>query len=29
MAFDYSNYLRNDKMPHIWCPGCGNGIAMK
>jgi len=29
MAFDYARYLRNDKMPHIWCPGCGNGVAMK
>ena len=19
-------YLRTSKMPHIWCPGCGNGI---
>lgn len=19
-------FLREDKMPHIWCPGCGNGI---
>lgn len=29
MSFDYKRYLRNDKMPHIWCPGCGNGIVMK
>lgn len=21
-------YLRMDKLPHIWCPGCGNGIIM-
>ena len=21
-------YLRTDKLPHIWCPGCGNGIAI-
>lgn len=21
-------YLREEKMPHIWCPGCGNGILM-
>ena len=21
-------YLRNDKLPHIWCPGCGNGIVL-
>jgi len=20
-------YLRVDKLPHIWCPGCGHGIA--
>lgn len=22
------SYLRQNKMPHIWCPGCGNGIVM-
>jgi 2-oxoglutarate ferredoxin oxidoreductase subunit beta len=22
-------YLRMDKMPHIWCPGCGNGIVLQ
>ena len=21
-------YLRNNKLPHIWCPGCGNGIVL-
>ena len=21
-------YLRNDRLPHIWCPGCGHGIIM-
>ncbi len=21
-------YLRIKKMPHIWCPGCGNGIVL-
>jgi len=21
--------LRVDKLPHIWCPGCGNGIFMR
>jgi len=22
-------YLRDDKkFPHVWCPGCGNGIAL-
>ncbi len=20
-------YLRNTRLPHIWCPGCGNGLA--
>ncbi len=27
--FDYSKYMRNTKLPHIWCPGCGHGIVMK
>jgi len=22
------DYLRLDKLPHIWCPGCGNGIVL-
>lgn len=22
-------YMRNEKLPHIWCPGCGNGILMR
>jgi 2-oxoglutarate ferredoxin oxidoreductase subunit beta len=22
------NYFRMDKLPHIWCPGCGHGIIM-
>lgn len=22
-------YLRTHTMPHIWCPGCGNGIIMR
>ncbi len=22
------DYLRQNKMPHIWCPGCGNGIVI-
>lgn len=21
-------YFRQDKMPHIWCPGCGHGIIL-
>ncbi len=27
--FDYSAYLRNEKLPHIWCAGCGHGIVLK
>lgn len=23
------NYLRNERWPTIWCPGCGNGIVLK
>ena len=26
---DYSTYLRDQKFPLIWCPGCGHGIVMK
>ncbi|MDZ7262342.1 MAG: thiamine pyrophosphate-dependent enzyme, partial [candidate division KSB1 bacterium] len=26
---DYNKYLRKDKFPLIWCPGCGNGIVFK
>lgn len=29
MGFNYNKYLRTEKMPHIWCPGCGHGIVMK
>ncbi|HXI10654.1 MAG TPA: 2-oxoacid:ferredoxin oxidoreductase subunit beta [Thermodesulfobacteriota bacterium] len=29
MPFDYNAYLRPNKLPHIWCPGCGHGIALK
>ncbi len=27
--FDYSPYLRQHRLPHIWCAGCGNGIVTK
>jgi len=27
--FDYNKYIRQDKFPHIWCAGCGNGIILK
>jgi 2-oxoglutarate/2-oxoacid ferredoxin oxidoreductase subunit beta len=23
------SYFRTDKLPHIWCPGCSNGIVMR
>jgi 2-oxoglutarate ferredoxin oxidoreductase subunit beta len=26
---NYDAYLRLDKFPHIWCPGCGDGIVLK
>jgi 2-oxoglutarate ferredoxin oxidoreductase subunit beta len=29
MPFDYNPWLRQDMMPHIWCPGCGVGIILK
>ncbi len=29
MAFDYFKYLRSEKLPHMWCPGCGIGIVLK
>lgn len=27
MALSFEKYLRTQKMPHIWCPGCGHGIV--
>ncbi|MFZ7103819.1 MAG: thiamine pyrophosphate-dependent enzyme [Peptococcaceae bacterium] len=27
MAVHTQDFLRLDKMPHIWCPGCGTGIV--
>jgi len=29
MAFNYDEYLRTDKMPTLWCWGCGDGIILK
>lgn len=29
MLKDVEKYLRLNRLPHIWCPGCGNGIVMK
>lgn len=25
----FDEIIRSDRMPHIWCPGCGIGIAMR
>lgn len=25
---DVKRYLRRERLPHIWCPGCGHGIVM-
>jgi 2-oxoglutarate ferredoxin oxidoreductase subunit beta len=27
--FNYDNYLRLNKLPLIWCAGCGDGIVLK
>lgn len=24
----FDKYLRSNKLPHMWCPGCGNGIVI-
>ncbi|MEN6291451.1 MAG: 2-oxoacid:ferredoxin oxidoreductase subunit beta, partial [Methanobacterium sp.] len=24
----YTDYLRKERLPHIFCAGCGNGIVM-
>ncbi|MFV1951146.1 MAG: 2-oxoglutarate ferredoxin oxidoreductase subunit beta [Nitrospinota bacterium] len=29
MTFPYKDYLRNEKLPLLWCPGCGDGIVLK
>ena len=29
MAFNYDSYLRMEKMPTLWCWGCGDGIVLK
>jgi 2-oxoglutarate ferredoxin oxidoreductase subunit beta len=28
MAHPFAKYLREAMIPHIWCPGCGNGILL-
>ena len=29
MERSYEQYFRQNRLPHLWCPGCGNGIVMK
>ncbi|MDR1614261.1 MAG: 2-oxoglutarate ferredoxin oxidoreductase subunit beta [Campylobacteraceae bacterium] len=29
MAFNYDEFLRVDKMPTLWCWGCGDGVILK
>jgi len=29
MAFNYDQYLRTDKLPTLWCWGCGDGVILK
>jgi 2-oxoglutarate ferredoxin oxidoreductase subunit beta len=29
MLKDLDKLMRLNRLPHIWCPGCGNGIIMK
>lgn len=29
MAFNYDEYLRTEKMPTLWCWGCGDGVILK
>lgn len=28
MLTDIEEFYRLDRLPHIWCPGCGNGIVL-
>ncbi|MFZ5632290.1 MAG: thiamine pyrophosphate-dependent enzyme [Bacillota bacterium] len=29
MPSDLIQYFREEMLPHIWCPGCGNGIILR
>ena len=29
MAYNYDKYLRTEKMPTLWCWGCGDGVILK
>jgi len=28
MFSEIAHYFRQDKLPHLWCPGCGNGMIL-
>jgi 2-oxoglutarate ferredoxin oxidoreductase subunit beta len=29
VSFRVTEYFREETLPHIWCPGCGNGIVLR
>lgn len=29
MSEAYRQYLRTSQLPHVWCPGCGDGVVVK
>jgi 2-oxoglutarate/2-oxoacid ferredoxin oxidoreductase subunit beta len=29
MSESYRKFLRSSQLPHVWCPGCGNGMIVK
>ena len=29
MERSYEKFFRQNRLPHLWCPGCGNAIVMK
>ena len=24
----FEQFFRQNRLPHLWCPGCGNGTAL-
>jgi 2-oxoglutarate ferredoxin oxidoreductase subunit beta len=28
-VLEYTELVREERLPHIWCPGCGNGIVLQ
>ena len=29
MSENYRKFIRMNQLPHVWCPGCGNGMIVK